>query len=151
MKKNSKAKSIYLGADHDGFYLKEYLKEYLNNQGYEVRDLGNTKFQPKDDYPDYAKKVAQKIAKEKNALGILLCDSGQGMCMVANRFKDVRAALGWSVAATKRAKHDDNNNILCLPAWPLTQEKARRITNAFLNTPFSNLPRHKRRIKKIKA
>jgi ribose 5-phosphate isomerase B len=141
--------TIYLGADHNGFKLKEELKEYLDNKNIAYQDLGNVKFNRYDDYPVYAKKVAQKIAKNKTAMGILMCGSGQGMCMAANKIKNVRAALGWSVAAAKRARHDDDSNIICIPAWRLNNDQAMRVIKAWLNTPFSKLARHKRRIKKI--
>lgn len=140
---------IYLGADHNGFKLKETLQDYLEAKGYQVRDLGNVKFQATDDYPDYAKKVAQKVSRTKDALGILVCGSGQGMCMAANRHKKVRAALGWSSAAARRARHDDDANVLCLPAWRLTNEQALRVVRAWLATDFGNLARYKRRIKKL--
>ena len=141
--------NIYLGADHAGFKLKEHLKEHLAKKGYQVTDLGNTKFMPRDDYPVFAKKVAKQVAKEKNARGILLCGSGQGTCMVANKFKGVRAALGWSVAAAKRSRHDNDSNIICVPAWKMPINQATRLVMAWLNTDFSKLARHKRRIKKI--
>ncbi|MBT6691048.1 RpiB/LacA/LacB family sugar-phosphate isomerase [Candidatus Parcubacteria bacterium] len=142
---------IYLGADHNGFKLKEALKEYLNNKKIDHKDLGNTKFDQRDDYPVYAKQVARQVAKGKTSLGILICGSGQGMSMAANKFKNVRAALGWSVAAAKRARHDDDANIICIPAWRLTNDQAMRVIQTWLNTPFSKLARHKRRIKKINA
>jgi len=141
--------TIYLGADHNGFKLKEYLQDYLEAKGYAVRDLGNVKFQKTDDYPDYAKAVAQKVGKDKDSFGILACGSGQGMCMAANRYKGVRAILGWSSAAARRARHDDDANILCLPAWRLNNEQSLRVVRAWLATDFANLARYKRRIKKI--
>lgn len=142
---------IYLGADHNGFKQKEYIKEFLLKKGYEVTDLGNTKWQKTDDYPDYAKKVAKKVQKEKNAYGILFCGSGQGMCMVANKFKGVRAALGWTTGAAKKSRHDDDSNVLCIPSWRLTNDNVKRVITGWLNTDFSKIARHKRRIKKIKA
>ena len=141
--------TIYLGSDHNGFKSKELVKDYLIQKNYQVKDLGNKKFQKTDDYPDYGKKVAKKVATEKNTLGILFCGSGQGMCIVANKYKGVRAALGWSQAAAKKSKHDDDSNVLCIPAWRLTNDQTLRITNNWLRTPFSNLTRHKRRINKI--
>lgn len=140
---------IYLGADHAGFKLKESIKEYLEKQNLEYQDMGNKKFVLRDDFIDFGKKVAQKVSKEKNSLGILICGSGQGMCMTANRFKKVRAAIGHSVAAAKRAKHDDDNNILCLAGRALSTEQAKRIVRAWLTTEFAGLARYKRRIKKL--
>jgi len=140
---------IYLGADHNGFSMKEYLQDYLESHDYQVRDLGNVKWQKNDDYPDWAKKVVQQIKKDKKSLGILMCGSGQGMCMVANKYKNVRAGIAWSSATARRMKHDDDTNILCLPAWILTNKQSAHVVKAWLNTDFSNLSRHKRRIKKI--
>jgi len=141
----------YLGADHNGFKLKENLKEYFDNKKIAYQDLGNVKFDRHDDYPVYAKQVAKKVAASKNARGILICGSGQGMCMTANKLRNVRAALGWSVAAAKRARHDDDANIICIPAWRLNNEQAMRVIKAWLNTDFGKLARYKRRIKKINS
>ena len=141
--------TIYLGADHNGFKLKAELKKYFDNKKIKYQDLGNLKFNRNDDYPAYAKLVAKKVAKSKNSMGILLCGSGQGMCMSANKIKNIRAALGWSVAAAKRSRHDDDANILCIPAWRLNNDQSMRVVKAWLSTPFSKLVRHKRRIKKI--
>lgn len=140
---------IYLAADHNGFKLKEYLKKYFDDKNISYVDLGNKKFQTTDDYPDFAKLVAKRVQKTKNAQGILICGSGQGMCMVANKYKNIRAALGWSSAAVRRARHDDDANILCLPAWRLTNAQAIQLIRAWLNTNFAGLARYKRRIKKI--
>src|SRR3989339_1180685 len=102
---------IYLGADHNGFAIKEYIQDYLEAKGYKVEDLGNVKLNPRDDYPDYAKAVAKKVQKNQDALGILFCGSGQGMCITANKFKGVRATLAWSAGVAKKSRHDDNSNI----------------------------------------
>ncbi len=135
---------IYIGADHAGYKLKEYLKKEFN-----LIDLGNTKLNKKDDYPDFAKKVSKKINKEKNSLGILICGSGQGMCMTANKEKNIRAGLGYSVKATEISRRDNNINILCLAARELNKKQTFKIVNTFLKTPFSKLKRHQKRIKKI--
>ncbi len=148
MKKNNK--TIYIGADHNGFNLKENLKKYLAKKNYLVKDLGNKKFVATDDYPDFAKKVAKKVAQVKDTKGILVCGSGQGMAMTANKFARIRAAVGWSVANAKRSRHDDDSNILCLSAWANTEEKNRRIASAWLDTDFSRIPRYQRRVRKIK-
>lgn len=148
MKKNNRT-TIYIGSDHNGFDTKEDLKKYLAKKNYLIKDLGNKKFMATDDYPDFAKKVAKKVALDKTALGILICGSGQGMAMTANKFPRIRAAVGWSVANAKRSRHDDDSNILCLSAWANTEEKNRRISLAWLNTDFSSIPRYKRRVRKI--
>ncbi len=135
---------IYIGADHAGYKLKEHLKKEFN-----LIDLGNTKLNKKDNYPDFAKKVSKKIKKENNSLGILICGSGQGMCMAANKEKKIRASLGYSTKATKISRKDNDSNILCLAARELNKKQAFKIVNAFLKTPFSKLKRHKNRIDKI--
>lgn len=141
--------TIFLGADHNGFGLKNELKKYLANKNLIVHDLGNLKFDKNDDYIDFAKKVAQAVKKNKSAMGILVCGSGQGMCMAANRIAGIRAGIGYSQSTAKHARQDENSNILCLPAWDLSKTKALKIAATWLTTPFSNLPRHKRRIKKL--
>lgn len=142
---------IYIASDHNGFKTKEYLKKYFTDKDIAYSDLGNNKFQRTDDYPDFAKRVAKKVQADKNSSGILICGSGHGMTIVANKFKNIRAILGWSSAATRRARHDDDANIICLPAWSLGHEKALKIVRTWLSTDFGNLPRYKRRIKKINA
>ena len=140
---------IYIGADHNGFKLKEKLKKTLTKDGYKIKDLGNTKYQPTDDYPDYARKVSKWVAEDKQGMGIVICGSGQGMCMVANKYKGIRAALGWSLSVAKKSRQDDDSNINFLPAWYISQAQAIKIVHTWLNTPFSKLARHKRRVKKI--
>ena len=149
MNKDQKRCRVYLGADHNGFAIKEYIQDYLEAKGYKVEDLGSVKLNPRDDYPDYAKAVAKKVQKSPDALGILFCGSGQGMCITANKFKGVRAALVWSAGVAKKSRHDDDSNIICLPAWTLNREQTRHIVNSWLATEFSKASRYKRRIRKI--
>lgn len=140
---------IYLGADHAGFYAKEALKKYFTKHNIPFIDLGNKKYEATDDYPDFGKKVAKAVKENINNRGILFCSSGQGMCMVANKFLGIRAALGYSVKTTKKSREHNNSNILCLSALDLSQEQSIKIVSVWLRTPFSKLIRHKRRIKKI--
>jgi ribose 5-phosphate isomerase B len=142
-------KKIYIGADHGGWLTKEYLKKYLTKKNWQVTDLGNTKFIATDDFPDFVRPVAEKISQEKNSWGILICGTGQGVCIMANKFKKIRAGLGWSVATAKRARHDNDTNILCLSGWSHTHRENARIVEAWLKTPFSQSARSQRRIKKI--
>jgi len=134
---------IYIGADHNGYKLKEELKKY-----FDLIDLGNSKLEKKDNYPDYAKKVSTKVKKE-NSKGILICGTGQGMCIAANKVKNIRACLGYSTKTTKLSREDNNCNILCLSGNELKKKEAIKIVETFLNTNFSNLKKHKDRIKKI--
>jgi len=139
---------IFIGADHNGFELKASLAEYLRRGGYEVVDEGGTERHPDDDYPQFAARVINAMAEDPSSdvRGILLCGSGQGMCMAANRFKRVRAVLGYSQEAARSSRNDDDSNVICLPANELDLEKSVAIVHTWLMTPFAGAPRYKRRI-----
>ncbi len=141
---------IYLGADHGGFKLKEEIKEWLKEWGHEFVDLGAFHFTPEDDYPDYAWPVARKVGSEHKTLGILACRSGQGECIVANKAKGARAALAWNETSAEAARHDDDANILCLPADYVTIDNAKKIVHAFIVTKFGKDERFHRRVEKVK-
>lgn len=140
---------VFLGADHAGFAAKDKLIKYLVRQGIAHTDLGAHAYDAHDDYPDFAKTVAKKVASSQTARGILLCGSGQGVCIAANKIKGVRAALAWNEASAKACRQDDDANILCLPGRLIPYARLERIVAEWLKTPFSKLARHKRRIKKI--
>lgn len=141
---------IYLGADHRGFELKEELFEWLRNGGYEVVDVGNEVFDPEDDYVDYGVRVAEMVeGGEKNERGILICGSGHGMEMVANKFPHVRAVLGFNQEVTQQGREDEDANVLVLAADWVEEKEARERVEVFLETEFSEEVRHKRRINKI--
>lgn len=141
--------TIYLGSDHAGFELKEKIKDFLKLNEYVVDDLTPGPIDPKDDYPDAAAKVATKVLETADALGILICGSGNGMCLAANKIKGIRAALGYNTQAAKLAREHLNANILCLAGDILQPDYAQAITRHFLETQFSDDERHKRRIAKI--
>lgn len=143
---------LYIGADHGGYKLKEDLKQYLGKQKIDFADLGAKKLIQGDDYPDYAKLVAGKVSKdpEKN-VGILICRSGQGVCMVANKFKKVRASLVWNVKEAKMSRTDDMANVLCLPSDYISKSMAEKIVKTWLATKYSKEARHVRRVKKISS
>lgn len=141
---------IFLGADHRGFELKEKLKEWLATKGHEVHDLGAHRLKPDDDYPDFAISVAEKVAPDpENHRGILLCGSGVGMDVVANKVRGIRASVAWSVDAAAHARSHNDANIISIPADWTPPEAAAEIVRAFLETPFSGEGRHIRRIEKI--
>jgi len=141
---------IYLGADHRGFNLKERIKKILHEQGYEVFDFGNTSYDEEDDYPDFASAVAKKISAEpERDRGIVVCGSGAGMEIVANKFKGVRAATAISADQIYKARHDDDINVLSLAADFTEEEDAGKMVKVFLETPFGGVARHKRRLAKI--
>lgn len=140
---------IYLGADHRGFELKERLKKLLIQEGYEVTDLGNTRLDPQDDYVDFAHKVADQTSKDPQSRGIILCGSGAGVDMVANKVEGIRSALVFDVERAKQAREHEDANVISLPADTLDSGKAWEIVKAFLTTEFSGEPRHVRRLEKL--
>jgi ribose 5-phosphate isomerase B len=142
-------KKVYLGADHAGFKLKEYLKKHLLKKGYQVVDLGNSKLVKTDDYPDFAKKVGQAVAKDSSARGILTCHNGVGICIAANKVKGVRAALVDKVRVAREAVNDANANVICFGQADIKPLEAAKATEAFLKTKFSPATRHQRRFKKL--
>jgi len=141
---------VYVGADHGGIKLKNEVVKWLHEWHFEVEDLGAHDFKSEDDYPDYAWPVGVKVGSTPYTLGILVCRSGQGVCIVANKAKGARAAVAWTEAAAHSARHDDDANILCLPADYLTIDNAKKIANIFLTTPFNSEPRYRRRIDKVR-
>jgi ribose 5-phosphate isomerase B len=142
---------LYIGSDHRGYKLKSTLKDYLEKLGYESEDLGAFELDPEDDYPDFALAVAKKVAEnlEENR-GILICGSGVGVDVVANKTKGVRSALCFDAKQAKMSRNDDNTNVLSLAADFISEEKAKEIVKIWLKTPFSGQERHQRRINKIK-
>lgn len=141
---------VYLGADHGGFKLKEYLKYWLIGVGHEVHDLGASSFASEDDFPDYAWPVALKVGSDPSARGILVCRSAQGECIVANKAKGVRAAPAWNEQTAFTARNDNDANILCLPADYVSTETAKKIVEIFLTTPFGQDERFHRRVNKVR-
>ena len=141
---------IYLGADHRGFNLKEEIKVKLLDGNFNVFDLGNTELDPNDDYVDFASKVAKSVSEDEVSRGILICGSGAGVDIVANKFKGIRSALAFDLNRVKQSREHEDANILSLPADVLDIDLAWEMVQAFLETPFSNEKRHLRRINKIK-
>lgn len=142
---------IYLGADHQGFYLKERVFAYLSKHGYDVASVGGSVLDPADDFPFFAQSVALKIlgeAGDKDPRGILICGGGQGMAMAANRFRGIRASVIWDAFEAKMTRNDNDSNVLCLPARIFTdQDDAvwQGIIEAWLNTPYADAVRFRRR------
>ena len=142
---------IFLGADHAGFKLKEEIKKYLIDSGYDVEDKGAHDIDQQDDYPDFIVPVAKKVAQNPNSIGIIFGASGQGEAIAANKIKGIRAALyyGGNMEIAKLSRTHNNANVLSLGAKFLTKQEATEAVNAWLKTDFSNEARHIRRIKKI--
>ena len=142
---------IYLGADHNGFELKARLASFLRARGHEVVDEGARELKPEDDYPQFAARVVSALQADDNpeARGLLICGSGQGMAIAANRFKGIRATLCWDTQEARMSRNDDDSNVLCLPSRLLSEKQAESITHTWLSTPFAKAPRFVRRIKEL--
>lgn len=143
--------TVYLGADHAGFDLKQSLKAHLEAQGHVVEDLGAHELDPADDYPGYAAAVAQAVRQHPGAVGIVSCGNAEGICIAANKFQDIRAGLGYSKEAAQTMRTDDNANVLCLPGRLTTSDDPLEIADIFLSTPFSGAERHVRRLAQLDA
>ena len=140
---------VYLGTDHAGFELKEKIKDFLISKNIDVKDLGAFLFDENDDYPDLIAKVAEEISKDNAALAIIFGKSGAGEAIVANKFKNVRAFQGFTQENVRLAREHNDANILSLGSDFTDFEKAKQLTDIFLQTPFSGDERHVRRINKI--
>lgn len=141
---------IFIGADHNGYELKEKLEMYLKEAGHEVIDKGDKNLDPSDDFPLYAGLVASEVLAHEDSRGILICGSGQGVCMGANRFKGIRASLVWNLSEAYDSRHDDDSNVLCLPARELKNfTETKEIVRTWLTTDFSGATRYKRRNKQL--
>jgi ribose 5-phosphate isomerase B len=140
---------IYIGADHRGFKLKEKLKEWLKEGQEEFEDVGNDRFDFKDDYTDYARKVAEAVGLDKVAKGVVICGSGIGVSIVVNRYKGVRGAIGFDLKQVKHGVESDNINVLCLAADYVSFNEAKRLIKSFISSSFKKEPKDIRRIKKI--
>jgi len=145
MKKRLK---IYLGADHAGFALKEKLKIYFDKIGIGYEDFGGNG-EKGDDYPDFAFKVASRVAQEKRARGILICGTGTGMVIVANKVKGIRAAAAYDSYSAKMAKSHNNVNVLCLRGRKFLDDENLRLVKIWLKEKFSRGERHQRRLEKL--
>lgn len=143
---------IFIGSDHRGYQLKTNLVKELKALGYSVQDMGDSEMNPEDDYPIFAGRVANAvIGAGDKAMGILLCGSGQGMAMTANRFKGIRAAIAWDKEQARISRNDDNSNILTIPAdiYGNNTEKVIEVIEAWLKTPFESISRRVRRIQEM--
>lgn len=140
-------KYIPIGADHAGFDLKNSIIEFLSNKGFELEDFGCYS-EESIDYPDYGHPVAAQVEERENVLGIIICGSGNGINMTANKHQGVRSALCWKAEIAKLAREHNDANILALPARYLTTEEALEIVDVFFTTDFEG-GRHERRVNKI--
>ncbi|MEZ4757645.1 MAG: ribose 5-phosphate isomerase B [Flavobacteriales bacterium] len=143
------AQQLYIGSDHAGIDLKHHLKEHLRARGFQVKDEG-THVKDSVDYPDFAHPVAQAVAADPEVLGVLICGSGNGVNITANKHAGVRSALAWSPELATLARQHNNANIIALPARFISPEQAVAIVDAFLDARFEG-GRHQRRVEKIEA
>lgn len=142
---------IVIGADHGGFELKEFLKKFLSSFDYEVIDLGNHMYDPKDDYPDFAIPVARYISEKNADKGILICGSGIGASIAANKVKGVRAAICHDTYSARQGVEHDDMNVICLGGRIIGQALAVEIIKAFVNAVFTQEERHLRRVNKVNS
>lgn len=138
---------LAIGCDHAGFDYKEALKKILTEQGWTLSDKG-TYSTDSTDYPDYAHPVATMVEEGKATAGILICGSGNGVCMTANKHQGIRAALCWTNELASLARQHNNANVLCIPSRFVPFELAQQMTETFLSTAFEG-GRHEKRVEKI--
>ncbi len=138
---------IYLGSDHGGYELKKVIEDYLKEEGYTTEDLG-TYSEESVDYPDYGTKVGERVVEDKNSIGIVLCGTGIGISIAANKVKGVRCALCANVYSAEMAKKHNNANVIALGGRTTGKDLAKRIVKAFLDEQYEG-GRHQRRVDKI--
>jgi len=142
-------KKIYIGADHRGYKLKKNLSSFMFEKDFKFEDMGADHYMPGDDYTRYAERVASMVADNKNSRGVLICGSGVGVDVMANKFDGVRASIGKTAKQVKAGRKDDNMNVLVIAADFTKEEDAKDMLKIFLETKFSGKERHKRRLSDI--
>ncbi|HXB13788.1 MAG TPA: ribose 5-phosphate isomerase B [Bacteroidia bacterium] len=140
---------IAIGSDHAGFELKEKLQNYLKKKGFEIKDFG-TYSAERADYPDFAHPVAEAVENKQAEMGILICGSGNGVNMTANKHHGVRSALCWNAEIAQLARLHNDANIIALPARFITEQEAEKCLDVFFSTSFEG-GRHTDRVKKIEC
>lgn len=140
---------IYIGADHRGYELKEKIAKWLFELEYPYQDMGATHYDPNDDYTKYAADVASLVAKTEGARGVLLCGSGVGVDVMANKFDGVRSSIGKDVFQVEAGRNDDDMNILVIAADFTEEREAKAMLIAFLETKFSGKAKYERRLQEI--
>ncbi len=140
---------IFLGADHKGFEMKEEIEKWLSDQGYDVEDCGAQFLDHDDDYVDFAARVGNKVATTDEGLGIVLCGSGVGVSIAANKVQGIRSGLCFSSSHARSARKDDNINVLALGSDITPIDTAKEIILTFITTPYTREERFERRITKL--
>ncbi|PIV09865.1 ribose-5-phosphate isomerase [Candidatus Roizmanbacteria bacterium CG02_land_8_20_14_3_00_36_15] len=142
--------TIFIAADHRGFELKNALIEYLHEKNIRIEDLGNYQYEAEDDYPDYAKKVAQAVLQNPTEfLGIVISGSGVGVAITVNRSKGIRCGLGFEAGQLKHTRENDHINVLALAADYLDPETAKKLVDVFIEAKPRQEQKYLRRIKKL--
>jgi ribose 5-phosphate isomerase B len=141
---------VFIGADHRGFELKEKIKSWFEKWDYAHEDMGAYAFDEADDYTLYAEKVATIVSHTKGSKGVLVCGSGVGVDVVANKFDGVRASIGKEPDQVKAGRNDDDMNILVIAGDYTSEEMAKEMVKVFLETEFDGKERHERRLEEIK-
>lgn len=141
--------TIYIGSDHAGYDLKQKIKKHLEQKGQKTVDLGVFASESPADYPDIAHEVAEKVMENGGAEGILVCGTGVGMCMAANKIKGIRAAVCESEQTVEMSRRHNDANVLCLGGRVVEPAIALKIVDVFMSTPFDTAERHARRVGKI--
>ena len=144
-----KKPTIYLGADHAGWEAKEHIKKILESNKFKVIDMGNRDLVDDDDYPDFGHAVAKRVISDPGSVGIVSCGNAQGICIVTNKVKGIRAAVGFSEVAAETSRTDDDANVLCLPGRIMEKEELEKVVLKWIQTEFSGADRHKRRLEKV--
>lgn len=141
---------IYLAADHRGFVLKQALKDFLVAQGHSIEDVGAFQYDKDDDYVDFAARAAAKIVDDlATHKGIFICGSGHGVTIVADKFKGIRAAIGFNKDVARQSRAHEDANVLVLPSDWVDENAAREIVTIWLDESFAGAERHVRRLKKV--
>lgn len=140
-------KTIAIGCDHAGFPYKEGIINYLNSNGYTVKDFGTNSLDSVD-YPDYVHPLATSVESNESATGVLICGSGNGVCITANKHQGIRAAMAWREDIAALSRQHNNANVICIPARFVNLEEAVNFVHVFLNTEFEG-GRHQTRVQKI--
>jgi ribose 5-phosphate isomerase B len=144
-------KKIFIGADHRGFELKNFLLQKLLEMHIEVVDCGNITHDSDDDYPDFANKVATQMQGQEGCAGVLICGTGIGMCIASNKYHHIRAMLATSLEKIAEARRHNHINVLCLSADDTKPEMAQRMIECFIRNDFSHEDKHVRRVSKISS
>jgi ribose 5-phosphate isomerase B len=134
--------TIYLGADHNGYELKNIVRDHLKNTGHDVEDVGAKTLDPEDDVITFAHAAARGVLEEDANIGVLICGTGQGMAMAANHMRGIRAALAWDIDSAQASRHDENANILVLPSRYIGKDQAISVLEAWLTAKSASSPQY---------